>query len=109
MTTKERMGSNAEESLATLIRWEKLWAPVREYHFARPRRWRFDFAWPLYFLAVEVEGGSFVSGRHTRGKGFESDCEKLNEAALRGWKVLRVTPHMIEDGTAIALIRRALA
>lgn len=56
-----------------------------------------------------MEGGSWIAGRHTRGGSFEKDCEKYNNAALAGWKVLRVTPHMIEDGTAIDLIRRALA
>lgn len=101
--------SNAEESLATLIRGEKLPEPSREYVFASPRMWRFDFAWWPDKIAVEVEGGSWIAGRHTRGGSFEKDCEKYNNAALAGWKVLRVTPHMIEDGTAIDLIRRALA
>jgi very-short-patch-repair endonuclease len=109
MTVKERIGSNAEESLATLIRWEKIREPVREFRFAPPRRWRFDFSWPERFVAVEVDGGSFVAGRHTRGQGFERDLEKLNTAALIGWRVLRVTPRMIDDGRAIELIRRALA
>jgi very-short-patch-repair endonuclease len=100
--------SNAEESLATLIRWEKIREPIREFRFAPPRRWRFDFSWPERFVAVEVDGGSFIAGRHTRGEGFERDLEKLNTAALIGWRVLRVTPRMIEDGRAIELIRRAL-
>lgn len=101
--------SDAEESLATLIRWEKLPVPSREYVFATPRKWRFDFAWWQQKLAVEVEGGSFIGGRHTRGSSFEKDCEKYAEATLAGWRVLRVTPHMIEDGRAISLIKRALA
>ena len=96
------------------LRWEKItpsggWA--REYRFAPPRRWRFDFAAIEMGrnLAVEVEGGSFVAGRHSRGAGFEKDAEKYNEAALLGWTVLRVTPKMVDDGRAIALIKRALA
>jgi hypothetical protein len=112
--------SNAEESLATLLKWEKLPQPEREYRFAAPRRWRFDFAWParevkegqwthVYpAIAVEVEGGSFIEGRHTRGAAFEADCAKYNEAALAGWTVLRVTPKQIESGEAIAWIKRAL-
>jgi hypothetical protein len=35
-------------------------APVAEYAFAKPRRWRFDRAWPAYRLAVELEGGVFA-------------------------------------------------
>lgn len=70
-------------------------APEREYVFAAPRRWRFDFAWVEDKVAVEIDGGAFVAGRHTRGAGFERDHEKLNEATVRGWKVLRFTPQMI--------------
>ena len=102
------MTSNAEESLATILRWAGLLAPIREHCFAPPRRWRFDFAWPERLLAVEVEGGSFIAGRHSRGAGFEADAEKYNEAALIGWRVLRVTPRMVDDGRALALIQRGL-
>ena len=101
--------SDAERAFETLIKWHDLPAPKTEVWFAKPRRWRFDFAWPDRMLAVEVEGGSWVAGRHTRGAGFEADCEKYNAAALAGWRVFRVTPAMIDDGRAIALVRRALA
>jgi very-short-patch-repair endonuclease len=54
-----------------------------------PRKWRFDFAWPAYKVAVAVEGGTWVRGSHVRGKRFAKDCEKYNSAALAGWIVLR--------------------
>jgi hypothetical protein len=110
MTPPAMTESNAERSLATLIEWEGLPAPAREYQFNPSRKWRFDFAWiePTGMVAVEVEGGSFSGGRHVRGAGFEADMEKYNDAALRGWKVLRVTPRMIEDGRALWWIRQAL-
>lgn len=100
--------SNAEQALETLLRWNKLPAPQAEVRFHPQRRWRLDFAWPQYRLAVEVEGGAFVAGRHVRGAAFEADCEKANEALLAGWRVLRVTPRQIEDGRAVEWIRRAL-
>lgn len=76
---------------------------------ARPaRRWRFDFAWPAHMLAVEVDGGTYSGGRHTRGAGYERDCEKANEAVLRGWRVLRVTTQQVDSGEALAWIERAL-
>jgi very-short-patch-repair endonuclease len=98
--------SDAEQSLAFTIRALRLSEPEREYLFAKPigRRWRFDFAWPEAKVGVEVDGGTFVAGRHTRGKGYEADVEKLNTAAVLGWTVLRVTPHMINDGRAADLI-----
>ena len=99
--------SHLEALLLLHLRAEGLPEPEREYRFAPPRRWRFDFAWPERRLAVEVEGGQWVRGRHQTPKGFERDCEKLNAAALLGWTVLRVTGDMVEDGRARDLLVRA--
>ena len=64
---------------------------AREHKFHMERKWRFDFVLlPLTRkIAIEVEGGVFNKGRHTRGKGFENDLLKYNQAVLLGWKVLR--------------------
>jgi very-short-patch-repair endonuclease len=84
-------------------KWEE------EYRFHDTRKWRFDFAWPDRMIAVEVEGGIYAGGRHTRGSGFEKDCIKYNEAALLGWTVLRVTASMIDSGEVIQFVERAIA
>jgi very-short-patch-repair endonuclease len=81
----------------------------KEYRFAPPRRWRFDFAFPAWKLAVEIEGGAFASGRHTRGVGFTNDLVKYNEALSRGWRVLRVSPQMVEDGRAMTWLQAVIA
>jgi very-short-patch-repair endonuclease len=73
--------------------------PVREYKIG-PRGHRFDFAFPDVRVAVEVEGGTWTGGRHSRGVGFASDCAKYNFAVLSGWRVLRFTGDMVKDGTA---------
>jgi hypothetical protein len=96
------------DTFDVVIRTAGLPAPIREHRFAPPRRWRFDFAWPGHRVALEVEGGVWTGGRHVRGRGYERDCEKYSEAALRGWRVLRVTPAMLSDGRALAMLRRAL-
>ena len=101
--------SDAEEALMFHFRAAGVPLPSREYAFTEKRRWRFDFAWPARKLAVEIEGGIFSGGRHTRGSGFEKDCEKYAEAVLAGWRVLRVTTAMVTDGRALALVERALA
>ena len=83
--------------------------PETEYMFARPeRRWRFDYAWPSLLISAEVDGAVYTQGRHVRGKGFENDMEKLNEALIRGWRVLRFSTGMVNDGRALTVLERAL-
>jgi very-short-patch-repair endonuclease len=69
--------------------------PEREYKFHPSRKWRIDFAWPAVKLAVEIEGGAFSSGRHTRGAGFRRDIEKYNELALAGYTLFRFMPEQL--------------
>ena len=79
----------------TLAHWLRLLAPSiyeaaeREYRFAPPRRWRFDFAWPAARVAVEVDGGRWKAGggRHASS----GDYEKIRAAVLLDWRVLRYT------------------
>jgi len=99
------MVSDAEETLAFQLKAVKI-PFTREVTFDPPRRWRFDFvvASTGLGIAVEVEGGTWQAGRHTRGAGFEKDCEKYNRAVLLGWRVLRFTPAMIDDGRALKTI-----
>ena len=101
--------SDLEATMALHIRANELPEPEREYRFAPPRRWRFDFAWPAAMLALEVEGGVWSTGGHTSGKGVTDDCEKMNEALIRGWRVLRVTGQQVKSGAAVDWLRRALA
>ena len=80
--------------------------PVAEYRFAPPRRWRLDFAWPEEKLALEVEGGVWTGGRHTRGSGFIKDMEKYNALTMMRWYLFRVTPTQIKNGEAAALVAK---
>ena len=99
--------SALEETLLFQIRAAGLPEPEWEYRFCE-RRWRFDFAWPSQQIAVEVEGGTWVQGRHSRGSGFAADCEKYNKAAILGWTVLRFTGDMITSGEALQTIEEVL-
>lgn len=81
--------------------------PMAEYRFCQ-RLWRFDWAWLDRWLALEIEGGVWTQGRHTRGAGVLSDMAKYNEAALLGWTVIRGTPQDVQTGSIVALLRRAL-
>jgi len=100
--------------------------PTLEYYFASKavgpfnirkqlkvlgwRNWHFDLAWPEQKVAVELEGGTWSQGRHTRGKGYAEDCVKYNVAVELGWRVLRYTRDQIEDQPwhMLAQIRRVV-
>jgi len=99
-----RVGSIGESLLDVYLRAERIKGYEREYYFHPSRKWRFDFAWPALMIAVEVEGGVWSGGRHTRGKGFVEDCIKYNEAALLGWTVFRCTTDMVRSGQAMHYI-----
>lgn len=96
--------SSLEEELAIQLRALKLPPPEREYKFLAHRKFRFDFAWPDHKLAVEVDGGTWSGGRHTRGAGYEQDCFKMALAVQDGWRIYRFTGKQVKDGTAIGFI-----
>jgi hypothetical protein len=85
--------------------------PVIEYPFAGAslgRRWRFDYAWPYSGarVALEVDGGVWTQGRHTRGQGFIDDQDKMNAATMLGWRVIHTTPDRLDD--AVRCVRTLL-
>lgn len=82
--------------------------PEAEFRFHPTRRWRFDFAWPSARVALEVDGGVWVRGKHGRGTGIVQDHAKRNEAAVMGWRVLVVQPRHLATLATVALIARAL-
>ena len=101
--------SQLEDAFGWQLKVAKLPTPEREYRFAPPRRFRFDFAFPGQMIAVEIEGGVWSGGRHTTGAGFTRDCEKYNLAAELGWFVFRFTGTDVEDGTALTQIERVMS
>lgn len=118
--------SALERQLAYQIRLLKLPAPEREYRFAamhtggtgagvRARLataglsdWRFDFAWPASRIAVEVEGGGWSKGRHTRGAGFAEDMRKYDAAIRLGWTLYRCDGALIRSGQAMRTLEQML-
>jgi very-short-patch-repair endonuclease len=71
--------------------------PTREFRFHDKRRWRIDYAFVNYRIAVEIQGGIWMKkGGHTTGKGYRRDTEKLNALTLAGWRVLWYPPEAID-------------
>jgi hypothetical protein len=78
-----------------LWREMKLPAAVAEHPFCDGRKWRFDFAFPAQRVAVEVQGGVFMGGRHTRGAALLKEYEKWRAAAMLGWRILPCIPQEV--------------
>ena len=81
---------------------------VKEYQFHQKRKWRFDYAIPAHKIALEVEGGVWTYGRHTRPEGFLGDIEKYNTATLMGWRVFRTTPTDLYRLATVNLLKNAI-
>ena len=103
---KKATGSKPSELFALQLRMSSVPKPDQELRFHNVRRWRFDFAWPDYKIAAEIDGATYTQGRHTRGAGYEKDCEKLNTAILCGWQVFRFTSGQVQSGYAIETIKK---
>lgn len=113
--------SKLETELYSQLLVLKVPIPVREHRFAAHhvglgkgvrlrlveaglKDWRFDLSWPDLMFAVEVEGGGWIGGRHTRGSGFQADMEKYHHAMRLGWDVYRCDGALIKNGEAVQLI-----
>ena len=80
-----------QQLIAAKVKYE------REYRFMTDRRWRHDFYLPDYRLAVEIEGVVYNGrpGAHQTGSGYQNDCQKYNESAIAGIRLLRFTPAQV--------------
>jgi len=100
---KGNWGRKTEDELAAQL-FYVVPLPERQYRFAPPRRFRADFAFIDQRLLVEVDGQVHnIKARHA------ALCERDCIAAAHGWRVARVTPAMVRDGSALPLIQAALA
>lgn len=114
-----RKADGPEELFASQCRSYGLPAFEQQLVFAKAmgRRWRFDFAWRDYWLAVELEGlvprrvgrEIVAGGRHGSIAGIKGDMEKYNTAALLGWTVLRFEQNDVKPRRAIEFTMRVLA
>lgn len=80
-----------------------------EYKFHHSRKWRVDYFLSNQGIAIEIEGGVFSRGRHTRGVGFLNDMEKYNTATMMGYRVLRFSTQQVLDGSAKAFLKSWLS
>lgn len=97
---KLKIVSKGEAALIQQLRALKI-EFVQEFKFHTARKWRADFHIKNTKLLIEVEGGIWSGGRHTRGKGYLGDMEKYNAATMMGFQVLRFSTEQVKSGFAI--------
>ncbi|MDH2535701.1 DUF559 domain-containing protein [Acinetobacter baumannii] len=102
---KERVVSEGEATLVQHLKTHKI-SFEQEYKFHPTRKWRADFLITGTKILIEVEGGIWNGGRHTRGKGYLGDMEKYNSAAMIGFTVLRFSTEQVKAGVAIKQIEQ---
>lgn len=93
---KKKTPKKAEPSELALkfeAMWKMLGGPelTPEHVFHPTRKWRLDYYHPGTMIAIELEGGIFIKGRHSRPKGMQNDADKYNAAQLIGITVFRLT------------------
>ena len=78
----------------------------QEFKFHPDRKWRADFHLKGRMILIEVEGGIWSGGRHTRGKGYIGDMEKYNAATMLGYQAIRFSTEQVKSGLAIQQIEK---
>lgn len=68
------------------------------------RRFRLDLAYPDIKLCIEIDGGV-----HRIRDKFSRDLEKHRLLFEHGWRLLRVSPAEVNNGTALGYVERALS
>ena len=59
-------------------------------------------------IALEINGGVWIRGRHSRGAGQIKDFEKLNHAQALGWKVFQFTPQQMPLESTAEFLRSVI-
>jgi hypothetical protein len=70
----------------------------------RSKRYRADFAHVESQSLIEIQGGTYMRGRHVTGSGYERDARKYNLAMMSGWKVYLLTSTTAKDAAWIEKI-----
>ena len=105
--------SKGEAEFALFIRsenWPKdLPKPEPElFYFPHGRKWRGDYVWKEYKVALEIQGGQYTRGGHARMGKSEQEFFRMNALQIGGWLVLQVAPADIATDWIINQIQQAL-
>ena len=85
-------------------------AAVEQYRIVPGRRYAWDVAFVEQRVAIELQGGLWSAGAHSRPKGILRDYDKHNLATAHGWRCLYFAADHLEDDPAdvIAQVKSVL-
>jgi len=63
--------------------------------FGIQRKFRYDYFLPKLQTAIEINGGSYIGGRHNFGEGYERDLMKFNLTMAIGLRLFQFTYSML--------------
>lgn len=72
------------------------------------RRFRFDYVHLKSKTAIEVNGGNYINGRHTRGVALNSEYEKFNLAQIQGYQIFLLSGDMVTKNWLDAIAEHIL-
>ena len=110
----------AEERANKTLKWERLleyqlkclglkdvYLGVSQFKFHPTRQWAYDRGWPELMFVIDIDGGEWMKrSGHNTGNGMRRDREKDCEALLAGYKIMRFTGDMVDEGVAAAYIEK---
>lgn len=99
---RKRAPSEGEETFA--LHCKVYQVPVQREFRIPGRQFRYDFMVPVEGhagIVVEIHGGLFVNGGHSRGAAFERDLEKQHRALLHGYLFVAFSTGQVRSASAI--------
>jgi hypothetical protein len=104
--TKLKKMSSAERKFYSAFRRRCYALPTPVWDEVKIGGWKgaWDFAWPDLKVVVDVHGGEFVRGHHTRGKNILDDYEKLMRAVHAGWTCVLFGGTQTEDEKMLSML-----
>ena len=85
------------------LQFEQLWTNyfpeidlTAEVKLIPNRRFRFDYVHEQSKTAIELNGGNWIRGRHSRPASLIKEYEKINLAQLLGYTIFILTHEMLD-------------
>lgn len=105
---RKKGSDEAERLFALHLQAYGLPTPSRQLLFAQElgRQWRWDFAWKVWKVALEIQGGIWIRGAHAHPEDILRNMTKHNDAALLGWRWFQFTPEQVKSGVAALFMQK---